>query len=136
MNDKTYIDTNILIYLYSESEKQKQKTACEIVDSHICVTSTQALNEASNVWSKRFGWDGPKIKLHLDNIELICNDIVLVQRNTIDMALNLVDLYKYSYYDCLMLASALESNCTIIYTEDMQDRQLINGKLKIVNPFK
>jgi len=50
-------------------------------------------------------------------------------------ALSLKDRYGYSYYDCLMLASALEGNCRVIYTEDMSDGQMIDGALEIINPF-
>ena len=42
---------------------------------------------------------------------------------------------KYGYWDCLMLASALRSECEFIFTEDMQDGQLIENKLKIKNIF-
>jgi len=52
------------------------------------------------------------------------------------MALALKDRYGYSYFDSLMLASALNGNCHIIYKEDMRDSQIIGDTLKIVNPFK
>jgi len=94
------------------------------------------LNEASNVWFKKYGWAGAKIHKHLDNIELLCDEILMIGRSTIDIALSLKDDYGYSYYDCLMLAAALESNCNIIMTEDMNDGQTINEHLKINNPFK
>ena len=44
--------------------------------------------------------------------------------------------YAYSYWDSLILASALENNCPIIYTEDMQSGQIIEDSLKIINPYK
>jgi predicted nucleic acid-binding protein len=43
--------------------------------------------------------------------------------------------YSYSWWDSLVLASALENSCKIIYTEDMQNGQIIENTLKIVNPF-
>lgn len=42
--------------------------------------------------------------------------------------------YNYSHWDCLIIAAALQSNCDILYSEDMQNRQII-GNLKIINPF-
>ena len=135
MCDKVFLDTNILVYLYSESEVDKRETTCNILDNHYCVSSLQAFNEASNVWFKRYGWDSTKIHEHLDNAELVCDEILTISRNTINHALALKDRYGYSYYDCLMLASALESNCTAIMTEDMSNGQIIDGQLKIVNPF-
>jgi predicted nucleic acid-binding protein len=53
----------------------------------------------------------------------------------IQKALKLNSKYGYSYYDCLILASALLNDCEYLYSEDMQHNQLIEGKLKIVNPF-
>ena len=135
MRDKAFLDTNILIYLYSESEADKRKTACNILDNHYCVSSLQAFNEACNVWFKRYGWGGDKIREHLDNAELVCDEVLTISRDTINLALSLKERYGYSYYDCLMLASALESNCTSIMTEDMSNGQIINEQLKIVNPF-
>jgi len=51
------------------------------------------------------------------------------------MALDLKEKYGYSFFDCLMLASALESGCDVILSEDMGDGQIIENTLKIVNPF-
>jgi len=60
---------------------------------------------------------------------------LLVQRKTINRGLDLKEQYGYSFYDCLMLASAIEANCSMILTEDMNDGQVIDSTLKIVNPF-
>jgi predicted nucleic acid-binding protein len=43
--------------------------------------------------------------------------------------------YKYSYWDSLILASAIENHCTVIYSEDMQHNQIIDNSVRIVNPF-
>ena len=72
---------------------------------------------------------------YLDEIESICEDVMLIHRKTIDLAMDIKDRYGYSFFDCVMLASAIEANCTLILTEDMQDGQGINGTLKITNPF-
>jgi predicted nucleic acid-binding protein len=45
-------------------------------------------------------------------------------------------LAKYSYWDSLIIASALKNNCSICYSEDMQHGQLIEDRLKVINPFK
>lgn len=136
MNGKAFLDTNILIYAYSAKEPKKRDTACQLFNQYDCVTSIQIFNEASNVWFKKFGWDSERIKEHLDNIELICEEVLPVGRDTVNSALELKDAYRFSYYDCLMLASALEGDCNIIFTEDMNDSQYISKKLRIENPFK
>jgi len=55
---------------------------------------------------------------------------------TVFSAWKLREKYKYSYWDSLILASALESSCSIIYSEDMQHGQVIEDNLKIINPFE
>jgi len=135
MRDKAFLDTNIIIYLYSEDDESKRNAACNVLDNHDCVTSIQVMNEASNVWVGKYKWSEDKIKEHLDNIEAVCEDVLPVRRETIDSAIRLKCRYNYSYFDSLMLASAIEGGCKIIFTEDMSDGQAINGTLKIVNPF-
>ncbi len=49
--------------------------------------------------------------------------------------LNLMKTYNYTLYDSLIITAAIEANCTILYSEDLQHNQQI-GKLKIINPFK
>jgi len=134
MSVRAFIDTNIFIYLYSAKEPKKRNICIDELDKHERVASIQILNETANVFRKKFNWSAEKIQVHLDNIEKFCL-INRVERTTIDSALKLSEKYKYSYYDCLMLASALESGCDIILSEDMSDGQMIESKLKIVNPF-
>jgi len=135
MSDRFFLDTNVIIYLYSEDEAEKRNSIYRYVNNHCCITSTQALNEASNVWIKKYKWNNDTIMEYLDGIESVCDEIVLIRRKTIDQALKVKNSYGYSYYDCLMISSALESNCKTILTEDMSDGHLIYDKLTITNPF-
>ena len=50
-------------------------------------------------------------------------------------AMNLQHELNYSFYDCLMIAAALEAGADTSYTENLQHRQLVHGTLRIVNPF-
>ena len=51
-------------------------------------------------------------------------------------ALKIKEKYKLQYYDCLIIATALENACTILYSEDMQHGQIIENQIKIINPFQ
>ena len=84
MNDRIFLDTNIIIYLYSADECDKREDAYKIVNNNICVTSTQTLNEASNVWFKKYQWNKAQVIKYLDGIEAVCEEITLIQRKTID----------------------------------------------------
>ena len=135
MLDRVFLDTNIIIYLYSEDDKLKRNVACDVLDNYNCVTSIQVMNESSNVWFSKSKWSEEKIKEHLDNIEMVCEDVLPVLRETINTAIYIKGRYNFSYFDSLMIASAIESDCGILFTEDMSNGQVIDGILKIVNPF-
>jgi predicted nucleic acid-binding protein len=55
--------------------------------------------------------------------------------STVKLAQNLIGKYGFQLFDGIVVAAALEANCNILYSEDMQDGQIIENTLKIVNPF-
>jgi predicted nucleic acid-binding protein len=55
--------------------------------------------------------------------------------STVKLAQNLIGKYNFQLFDGIVVAAALEANCDILYSEDMQDGQIIENTLKIVNPF-
>jgi predicted nucleic acid-binding protein len=134
MKDKTFLDSNILIYLYSEDEPEKQNIVNNIFDKFECVISTQTLNEFCNVCLKKLKKNVSEITESLNEIKGSCR-LEFVDDSVIEQALLLHEKYFYSYFDSLMLSSALKYNCAIIYSEDMQHGQIIENTLKIVNPF-
>ena len=134
MPDKVFIDTNVLIYGYSEDEPNKRQQAIDCVLSAEAWISTQVLNETINVLKRKFSLSYSQIREAVQEISKGF-PIVLVSVNTIEMALNLAERYQYSYFDSLILASALEAGCQILYSEDLQDGQRIENQLTIVNPF-
>ena len=119
MPDKVFIDTNVLIYGYSEDEPDKRQRAIDCVGSGEAWISTQVLNETINVLKRKFSLSYSQIR---DAVQELSEGfpIVLVSVNTIEMALNLAERYQYSYFDSLILASALEAGCQILYSEDLQ----------------
>ena len=136
MKGRAFLDTNVVVYLYSEKEPGKRRSAHAILDNYNCLISIQCLKEASNVWYKKFGWTGDFIKKHLDNLELVFDEILPLSKATIYAAIDIKEEYHYSFYDCIMLASALMGKCEIIFSEDMSDGQLIRNSLRISDPFK
>jgi len=137
MSGRAFFDTNIFIYLYAEKEREKQTVCKDVINkADECITSTQILNEISNVLIKKWQMPVDTVKtIHRDIIQ-ISDEVVYIKEDTIDKAVDLHFKYGFSYYDSLMLSSALESNCQTIFTEDMSDGQVIENTLTIVNPFK
>jgi len=134
MKDRVFLDTNVLVYLYSNTEQLKRGTAISLFKKYVCFTSTQALNEFNNVYTKKYKLPAEEIIKFNGNINKACR-VQLVTEEIIYNSLRLHEKYGYSYFDCLMLSSALESDCKILFTEDMADGQLIEEMVRIVNPF-
>lgn len=134
MSDKIFLDSNILVYCYSTSDARKQgiaRTLSALDNVHI---STQVLNETTNVLSKKYhiAWND------LANLITDFESNFIVHQLTsseIKKACGIAERYSFSFFDSLMVASAMECHCPVLYSEDMQNGQIINNTLKIVNPF-
>jgi len=133
--DKVFADSNVLLYLLGK-DACKKAIAKEILHNKT-VISTQVINENISVCTLKFKLPVETTEKHTEN--LINNCIVkYIKLSTIYTAIKVFNRYKYRYYDSLIIASALENNCNILYSEDMQHNQkisLLKNKLTIINPF-
>lgn len=135
--DKVFFDTNLIIYakIFSKESENKHKHINQFIQSteKEKFISIQVLNEFINYLFKN--------KIETDVIHRYIfqiNDLFqvsLIQFHTIENAYQIKLKYKYSYWDSLILSSALENNCSTLYTEDMQHEQVIEDRLQIINPF-
>ena len=135
MKDKIFLDTNIIIYCYSNSEKEKQTISRKLFERYSELNiSKQVINEMTNILFKKFKLSSFDIK---NTIEQISNIVFTCDFNfdTQIKAIELKDKYNLQYYDALIIATALENNCNIIFSEDMQHNQTVENKLTIINPF-
>ena len=96
--------------------------------------STQVLSETANVASKRLGLSVSEIRKLITSLEAMCR-VEVISLVTIHAALDIRERYTFSWYDSLIVAAALEAGCDTLYSEDMQDGQEVEGRLRIVNPF-
>lgn len=62
-------------------------------------------------------------------------DILKIDAHKVLDATGINCCYGYSYWDSLIIATAIQSDCSILYSEDMQHDQVIEDKLRIINPF-
>ena len=137
MRDKFFYDTNILVYGYINQDIRKQNICKQLLEQSIgkeVYISIQVLNEFYSALKKnRIEFN--QIKQNIKEIEAIFNisDLTVIEVNH---CLELIEKYNFSYWDSLIIASALQNNCSILYSEDMQHNQLIENKLTIINPFK
>ncbi len=133
MRDKIFIDTNILLYLYDRDGKKKSQAKEILKNNHYI--SIQVLNEFTNISIKRFKLDINELDNNLQKI-IEKTTLFSFDEQTIRFAIKIQNRYNFQYYDSLIIATALENNCNILYSEDMQHNQIIFEKLTIINPFK
>ena len=137
MRNKTFVDSNILIYAYVTSNKSKHIKAREMLYKEIfndeMLLSTQILSEFTSVL---FKYKMPIIEIEYYFYEII-NSIIVVNLSTITLsvAYDIKKRYKFSWWDSIIVATALENDCNILLTEDLQHNQVIEGRLQVINPF-
>jgi len=136
MPDNAFIDSNIFVYAaFKDASEPKCKFASAFIQKFPgdITISVQVLNEFYNVLLKK------KVKdIIIQQMLLnVMDDVrcVNLTADTVKSAWFLRGKYGYSYYDTLILASALESDCNVLFSEDFQHGQTIEGKMSIINPF-
>ena len=141
MKDSIFIDTNILVYLFDKSEKEKNKRIQALIkdlkETSDLFISAQVLNEFINIVTRKIEHPIPFEKL--EGVLKIITKLFYISPLTFRTSFSAVDLkikYKFSYWDSLIIVSALENGCNCLYTEDLQHKQIIEEKLKVINPFK
>lgn len=134
MSDKIFIDTNVLVYCYSSTELLKKSVAYGLVQTESAWISTQVLQELSNTLRKKFGKSWSEIQKTLEEVSLNFN-IYTNSPENVWYATRIADRYGYSFYDSLILSSCMAIEFRALYTEDMQNGQIIDDSLTIINPF-
>jgi predicted nucleic acid-binding protein len=135
MPGKRFLDTNVVLYLYSVDEPDKKKAADALVrGSERAWISTQVLSEMANVLRRKFKLDYPDIAAAVAEVRASCH-VYVVTADTVALALKLGERYRHSYFDSLILAAALECNCDTLASEDMQDGFVVESRMTIRNPF-
>jgi predicted nucleic acid-binding protein len=134
MSDRVFIDTNILVYSYSNSEPLKQAVARKLITDNNSYISTQVLQELVNTVTRKFKFTFQDAANALS--ECCQNNILYTNtQNTIQQACKVAQLHNYTFYDSLIIAAALDCNCSVLYSEDLSHKQIILGKVSIINPF-
>ncbi len=129
---KAFIDTNIIIYSLGQNSA-KAALAAPLFAQHPTI-STQVLSETANVALKKLALPLPETGKLLAMLEATCQ-VEIVTPATMQRALDIAGRYGFSWFDSLIVASALEAGCKTLYTEDLQHGQVIEGKLAVANPF-
>ena len=132
MNDKPFLDTNIILYAFSQDEGRAR--IAEGLLAGGASVSVQILNEFVAVARRKLNKSWLDIHRALDILLVFCPEPVPTTIATHNHAVRIAERYGYSIFDSLVIAAALESGAGTLYSEDMQDGQTIEG-LTIRNPF-
>jgi predicted nucleic acid-binding protein len=134
MSVRVFADTNLWIYAHLQRENDKRcQLAGEMVTVLPLTISNQVINEYYSVMLKNKASDA-FIQANIKNMLLYC-DVFCLNLDTLAVAFDLRERYRFSWWDSLIVAAALETGCDHLYTEDLQHGQIIEDRLRIVNPF-
>jgi predicted nucleic acid-binding protein len=133
MSDRAFLDTNIFVYAIVQDDPRSPAAERLIADGG--TISVQVLNEFAAVVRRKAKMPWNELQFGLENIKRLCPNPLPITLDTHQRALAIAEKYGFRIYDALIAASALEGRCTILYSEDMQDGQIIDKRLTIRNPF-
>jgi predicted nucleic acid-binding protein len=133
MSGKAFFDTNILVYVVGEKDERTDRAEALLAGGGII--SVQVLNELANVSRKKLRMSWEEIDEALAAIRVLCPSPLPLTIATHDAGRRIAAQYGYSMFDGLIAASALEAECDTLYSEDMQDEHVIEGRVTIRNPF-
>ena len=130
--DNRFFDTNVLLYLLSEDEAKADRAETLLASGGII--SVQVLNEFASVATRTLRMRIPEVREVLGTLRRVC-EVKPLSVDTHDRGLEIAGRYQLSVYDAMIVASAHEAGCKILYTEDLQDGMAIAG-LTVHNPFE
>ena len=136
-----FIDTNIWLYrlfddqrIEAQERERKQNIAISITNQSNLMISTQVINEISVNLIKKAKFDENQIKAVIQSLYNRCQVLefsLTILESASDLRLN----YNLSFWDSLIVASALSGGGNTLYSEDMQNGLIISQQLTIINPF-
>ena len=138
MSVEHFLDTNVFVYLFDETNDHKRGRAVRLVQESLenetgCI-SYQVVQETINVITRKLNATPQKAQQILDDT-LIPLWRVNPTRALYQRSLDLQTRYRFSFYDSLIVAAALEAGCKTLYSEDLKHGQQIESVI-IANPFR
>jgi len=129
----SFFDTNVLLYLVGNDPVKAARA--EALVGMGGVTSVQVLNEMANVARRKLRLDWAETRTLLDSVrELLEPRAITVEVHRLGLAL--AERCTLSIYDAMIVGSALEAGCTTLWSEDMHHGLAVDGRLRVLNPFK
>lgn len=134
MSDRAFLDTNVLIYAMARGDPRRDP-AQQLLERG-GIISVQVLNEFVSVARRKYRLPWEDVIEALEAIRVLCPLPVPITLETHEAALTIAQRHGFHIYDALVAASALKAKCSVLYSEDLQDGQVVEKRLTIRNPFR
>ena len=128
----SFFDTSVLLYLLSDDTVRADRI--ETLLSARGVISVQVVNEFAVVALRKLNMPLSEVREILGTIRAVCA-VEPISVETHDRGLAVFERYRFSLYDSMLVATALISGAKILYSEDLQNGQIIDDQLRVTNPF-
>jgi predicted nucleic acid-binding protein len=130
------LDTNLWVYLYANNANTQVIRVKYLIDKHFqtIIVSTQILGELYYVLTRK-GFQSKELAKEIILKTVATFPVVGIGAINVVKALEVQERYNYSYWDSLLIATALLNEVTVLYSEDMQHNQFVANKTRIINPF-
>jgi predicted nucleic acid-binding protein len=127
-----FFDTSVLLYLLSDDTVKADRV--ETLLGARGVISAQVLNEFAVVALRKLKMPLHEVREILDTIRALCT-VEPITVDAHDRGLGVFERYRFSFYDSILVATALISGAKTLYSEDLQHGQVIDKQLRVTNPF-
>jgi predicted nucleic acid-binding protein len=136
MSGRCFVDTNVLVYCFDGSEREKQRRALGLLEDQQLdlVVSTQVLQEFYVTVTRKLASPLPEAEAERAVRELSTLPVVQIDAPMILAAIATSRTHRLSFWDALILEAARGADCVELLTEDLQEGFTL-GPVKVVNPF-
>lgn len=127
-----FFDTSVLLYLLSADSSKADRVEHLLAERG--TVSVQVLNEFAAVAVRKLKMPLNDVREILATVRAVCH-VAPVTVATHDRGLAIHERYGFALYDSMLIAAALIIEVEILYAEDLQHGQVIDGQLRVCNPF-
>ena len=140
MSASFFLDSNIFIYSFDKTSPAKARRCLDLIreahDSRKGVISFQVIQEFFSFALRRSvppmsaAEAGDYLRLVFQPLSTVHSSLPIYAE-----ALHLQSRYRLSWYDALIVAAAIDADCSVLYSEDLQHGQRF-GSTTVKNPFR
>ena len=130
----SFFDSNVLLYATS-GDTAKADRAEQLIRAGGAI-SVQVLNEIANVARKKMHFSWERTHGLLAQFRQLLPHVIPMTLEIHEAGITLAERYGLSVYDAIIAAAALAADCDTLWSEDMHDGLVIDGRLTVINPFR